>query len=100
MPTTWPSSADPPRGRRVRLGPTALDEERGANVDGGERIEQPVGIAVVGRSVGMLGVEREGDPERHYFSTPVMTMPRMKIRWNAMKRSTGTINVIIVPAWM
>ena len=36
----------------------------------------------------------------HYFSTPVMTMPRVKNRWKIRKRMIGMTIVMIVPAWM
>jgi hypothetical protein len=48
----------------------------------------------------MLGIERERHTELRYFSTPVMTMPRTKTRWNRMKNKTGRNKVIKVPAWM
>ena len=51
----------------------------------------------------MLGVERERDPEgagAGHFSTPVMTMPFTKTRWNTRNRMIGMIIVIRVPAWM
>ena len=49
----------------------------------------------------MLRVEGEGHPKSGaYFSTPLITMPRVKKRWKTMKRSTGITSVIRVPAWM
>ena len=68
-----------------------------------------------GSAVGMLGIERQGDPERAvgpararararprraYFSTPLITIPRVKNRWKTRKIRTGMIIVINVPAWM
>ena len=88
-------------GRRgIGLGPAALDEERRADVGRSERVEQALGVAAVGRPIGMLGIEGQRDPETVYFSTPVMTIPRVKNRWNMRNRMIGMIIVMIVPAWM
>ena len=55
----------------------------------------------VAAGIRVLGVEGHRDPEgRSYFSTPVITTPRMKTRWNIRNRITGTIRVISVPAWI
>ena len=56
-------------------------------------------LAVV-RSIRMLGVERQGDPRAvGHFSTPVMTMPRMKKRWAMKKMTIGITIVMSVAAW-
>jgi hypothetical protein len=88
------------RGLGVRLHPAALDEERGPDLVALQAIEQSLLDARVTRAVRMLGVECQGDSQARYFSTPVMTMPRMNTRWKAMNRRTGTSRVMIVPAWM
>ena len=64
-----------------RLGPAALDEERARDPVPGERGQDRVGRPGGGGAIGMLGVERQGDPERAHFSTPVITIPRVKKRW-------------------
>jgi hypothetical protein len=86
---------------RIRLGPSSLDEERGRHLQPPKAVDQLPRRLSVTRAIGMLGVEGEGHPESGpYFSTPLMTMPRVKKRWNTMKRSTGITSVIRVPAWM
>ena len=50
--------------RRVRLHPAALQEERGSHVEPGERLEEARLGRGVGRSIGVLGVERQGDAKR------------------------------------
>jgi hypothetical protein len=95
-----PVDPDPAGDLGKCLGPAALDEERRPDVGGGKGVEQSVGVTVGGWSIGMLGVEREGDFHGRYFSTPVMTMPRVNTRWKITKRMTGMSRVIIVPAWM
>jgi hypothetical protein len=92
------------RKRRVRLDPAALQEERCADTVAGQDVDDRLMDRRVGRSVGVLGVERQRDAKRirgrAYFSIPVMTMPRMNTRWKTMNSATGTSSVIIVPAWM
>jgi len=82
------------------LDPSALKEDRCAHVQSSELIEDPARVGPMMRAVGVLGVEGEGDPRAvAHFSTPVMTMPRMKKRW-AMKNTTiGMMIVIRVAAW-
>ncbi len=91
---------DAPRRVRVGLDPAALQEERGGNRQAIELIQDGLRIAP-GGPIRVLGVERQGDPERAcYFSTPVMTMPRVKTRWKMRKIRTGMMRVISVPAWI
>ena len=92
---------------RVGLHPAALEEERGRDAAlararrGGRSVDAgPV------RPVGVLGVERQRDPERRrrrrrpaHFSTPLMTTPRMNTRWKTRNSITGITIVIRVPAW-
>ena len=88
--------------RRLRIGldPAPLQEERGGNRQGIELIQDGLRIAP-GGPIRVLGVEGQGDSERAcYFSTPVMTMPRVKTRWKTRKISTGMIRVMSVPAWI
>ena len=71
---------------------------------GSQHLEQPLGAARV-RAVGVLRVERQRDADRShgrpaYFSTPVMTMPRVKKREVSRNAMTGMIIVISVPAWI
>ena len=82
------------------LHPSALKEDRCAHVQSPELIENPSGVRPVMRAVGVLGVEGEGDPRAvAHFSTPVMTMPRMKKRWAMKKTTIGMMIVIRVAAW-
>ena len=77
------------------LHPSALEEDRCAHVQSPEFIEDPSGMRAVMRAVGVLCVEGEGDPRAvAHFSTPVMTMPRMKKRW-AMKNTTIGMMIVI-----
>ena len=94
---------DPCGESRVGLDPAALQEERGADAPRGEQLDDPGGAVLRRRMVRVLRIERERDePLRPggYLSTPVMTMPRVKKRWNAMNRTTGTTRVMRLPAWM
>ena len=91
---------DAARHRRVGLDPAALEEPRRANAALGQHIEDPGVDARSVEPVGMLGVERQTDPEATYFSTPLITMPRVKNRWKTRKIRIGMIIVISVPAWM
>ena len=91
---------DPTGGGRVRLDPAALCEERRMDVRGIERVEHALLHAGAGRAIRVLRVERQGDPERAYRSTPVMTTPRTKTRWKMKNMTTGSTIVMSVPAWM
>jgi hypothetical protein len=95
-----PASDDAARRVRVRLDPATLKEERRPDVAPIQLVEQPLLEAGLSGPVGMLGVEREGDSQTGYFSTPVMTMPRTNARWKTTNRSTGMMSVIMLPAWM
>ena len=65
-----------------------------------ELIEHPRRVVAMVRPVGMLGVEGQGDPRAvAHFSTPVITMPRMKKRWAMKKITIGMMIVISVAAW-
>lgn len=90
---------DAPGQRRVGLGPAALDEEGSPDALGRQLTDgRGLGVAMV-RPVRMLGIEGQGDPKsRGYFSTPLMTMPRVKTPWKAMNSSTGITRVMRVPA--
>ena len=98
---------DAPGGLGMRLDPAALEEPRGGHAALGEHVEDRLAHPRPVRAVGMLGVEGQGHPElgpgprrRAYFSTPLITMPRVKNRWKIRKMITGMIIVISVPAWM
>jgi hypothetical protein len=93
-------SCDPSRRLRVRFGPAALQEERRPDTGRRESIEEWLGIPERRGTVRVLGVERQGNPERVYFSTPVMTIPLVKTRWKMTNSMTGMSSVIIVPAWI
>jgi hypothetical protein len=93
-------SCDPSRRLGVRFGPAALDEERGPDWRARESVKERLGVAERRRPIGMFGVERQGNPERVYFSTPVMTIPLVKTRWKMTNSMTGMSSVIIVPAWI
>jgi hypothetical protein len=84
----------------VRFGPAALQEERRPDTGRRESIEEWLGIPERRGTVRVLGVERQGNPERVYFSTPVMTIPLVKTRWKMTNSMTGMSSVIIVPAWI
>ena len=65
-----------------------------------ELIEHPRRVVAMVRSVRMLGVEGQGDARSlAHFSTPVITMPRMKKRWPRKKMIIGITIVISVAAW-
>ena len=93
-------TGDSPGGLGVRFGPAALEEERRPNAGAGESVEERLGVAEGRWTVRVFGIERQGDSERVYFSTPVMTIPLVKTRWKMTKSMTGMSRVIIVPAWM
>ena len=64
-------------------------------------VEDPGGVVAVVRAIRVLGVEGQRDPQRiGHFSTPVITMPRMKARWAKKKTTIGMTIVISVAAWM
>lgn len=89
------------RQARMGLGPSPLDEEGRAHLEPMQAGDQGRRALAAARPIRVLGVEGQRNPEaRAYFSTPLMTMPRVKKRWKAMKRSTGITSVISVPAWM
>ena len=94
-----PVVGHPAHERGEGLGPSALDEEGGAHVEPHELVDDPFGVVAVMRPIRMLRVERQGDARRiGHFSTPVITMPRMKKRC-AMKNTTiGMMIVISVAA--
>jgi len=87
-------------GRRVRLDPAALEEPRRTHLPGREHVEDALRDPRPVLAIGVLGVERQGDARPGYFSTPLITMPRVKNRWNTRKMRIGMIIVISVPAWM
>lgn len=90
-----------PGHRGVGLGPAALNEEGRAHVRIGQVADHCGLVVATMRPIRVLGVEGKSDTEAGcYFSTPLMTIPRVKNRWKAMNRSTGTTRVINVPAWM
>ena len=62
---------DPPGELGLGLGPAALEEERRGDLARGEDVEEPLGDAGPVRPVGMLGVERQGDPERRRVIGPL-----------------------------
>lgn len=90
-----------PRQGRVRLGPAALHEEGRTHLLPGQLVDdRSLRVAMV-RPVGVLGVKGQSDSKGGcYFSTPLMTMPRVKTRWKAMNSRTGITSVIRVPAWI
>ena len=95
-----PGIGDRARQLRECLCPAPLDEERGTRPGIGQRRQDlGRGIAVV-RAIRVLGVEGERHPHRRcHFSTPVITMPRMKNRCARKKTIMGMTMVISVPAW-
>ena len=94
-------AGDPAPEARVGLDPSALEEEGRVKLETFQLVEDLDGPARLRGAIRVLGVEGEGDPEpAGYFSTPVMTTPRMKTRWKIRKMITGTMSVISVPAWI
>jgi hypothetical protein len=91
---------DPPGGCRMRLDPASLEKPRRADVALREHVEDAVADPRGVEPVGVLGVEGQGDADGGYFSTPLITMPRVKNRWKTRKIRIGMIIVISVPAWM
>ena len=95
------SVRDPSRKLGVRLHPSALEEEGRLQVEALEQVENLHRPAWLGWAICMFCVEGQRDPNlAGYFSTPVITTPRMKTRWKIRNRITGTIRVIRVPAWI
>ena len=84
---------------RVRLRPASLDEEGRRDPGRRQRVEDLLGATGSMAAVRVLCVEGQRDADRH-FSTPVMTMPRVKNRWVSRNAITGMTRVISVPAWM
>jgi hypothetical protein len=89
----------------VGLDPAALEEPRRGDPAVGEDVENRLGPAGPVGAIGMLGVKGQRDPERSadarlrgYFSTPVITIPRVNTRWKIRKITIGMIIVMIVPA--
>jgi hypothetical protein len=82
------------------LHPAALQEEGCADPVPVEQLEEALLDTRCRRSIRVLGIERQGDPEAVYFSTPVITIPRTKKRWKIRNRRIGIASVIRVPAWM
>lgn len=95
---------DLPRALRVGLDPAALEEERRGGVEALEGVEEAWLGGWIGRPIGVLGVEGQRDaearPRRAYLSIPVMTIPRMNMRWKMKNRITGMIRVMMLPAWI
>ena len=86
---------------RDGLDPSALEEDRGTHAEPGKLVEDPAGVLAMVRAIGVLGVECQGDAVAiAHFSTPVMTMPRMKARCAKKKTTTGITIVMSVAAWM
>jgi hypothetical protein len=100
VPDQMPGLRDPRGGLRKGLDPAALQEECRPDRLSIQEVEQTLLYAGRRRPIGVLGVERERDPEAVYFSTPVITMPRTKKRWKIRKAATGTTRVMSVPAWI
>jgi len=95
------AARNPARQVRVCLSPSALEEKGRVELEALQLVEHLDGPARLRRAVRMLGVEGERDPEpAGYFSTPVITTPRMKTRWKIRKMITGTMRVSSVPAWI
>jgi len=93
--------SDPARQVWISLHPSALEKEGGVKLETLQHVQDLDGPGRPRRAIRVLGVEGEGDPElAGYFSTPVITTPRMKTRWKTRNRSTGTMSVMSVPAWM
>ena len=95
------AARDPARQVGVGLHPSALEKEGGIYVEPIELVQHLGGAAGLRRAIRMLRVEGQRDPNvAGYFSTPVITTPRMKTRWEIRNRITGTIRVSSVPAWI
>jgi hypothetical protein len=95
------SACDPSREPRVGLHPSALEEKGRLQLEALQLVEDLDRPAWPRGAIRVLGVECQRNAEAAgYFSTPVMTTPRMKTRWKIRKMITGTIRVIKVPAWI
>ncbi len=97
----------PPGEVGLGLDPATLEEPGGPNVAFGEDLENRLADARPMRPIRMLGVEGQRDPEpgarlrrAAYFSTPLITRPRVKKRWKTRKMTMGITIVSRVPAWM
>ena len=96
---------NPPGAVGIRLRPSALDEERGPDVEPGEGLEEArlgarrpsVGRGAPRRTSARRGTGAAATP---YLSIPVMTIPRMNTRWKMKNRMTGMIRVMMLPAWI
>ena len=98
----WTAAGRPPPHRSPRHGRHRRRPDRPAVRSGAGRRPRPphdlrAGVLSRGRSGPPSGRGRHQERSR---STPVMTMPRTNTRWKATKMSTGTMSVMIVPAWM
>jgi hypothetical protein len=103
---------DPSSQIGMGLDPTALEEPGRDHLAPGEGVEDALGHAGSVGTIGMLRIEGQREPKAgareprdhlraaRYFSTPLITMPRVKKRWNTRKITIGMIIVIRVPAWM
>src|SRR5205085_3152049 len=95
------ATGDSARQVGVGLDPSALDEEGRVQLGALQLVEHLNGPARLRRAVRMLSVEGERYPQQGgYFSTPVITTPRVNTRWKIRKMTTGTMSVSSVPAWM
>ncbi len=93
--------SDPARQVRIRLDPPALEKEGSVKLETLQLVQDLDGPGRPRGAIRVLGVEGERDPKpAGYFSTPVMTTPRMKTRWKIRKMITGTMRVSSVPAWI
>jgi hypothetical protein len=96
-----PVVRNPARQAREGLDPSALEEDSRAHAERAQLVQDPRRVLAVVGPIRMLGVECQGDPNAvAHFSTPVMTMPRMKARCAKKKTSIGITIVISVAAWM
>ena len=91
---------DPPGRIGEGFDPATLEEERGPDAGRAKGVEDFLLDAAAVAPVGMFGIERQGDAQGSYRSTPVITTPRTKNRWKMRNRATGMIIVMSVPAWM
>jgi len=85
---------------REGLHPSALEEDGRRRLEPAELVQHPSGMLAMVWTIRVLGVERECDARSvAHFSTPVMTMPRMKNRWARKKTTIGIAIVMSVAAW-
>jgi hypothetical protein len=95
-----PIGDDSPREIGKGLDPSALEEDRGSQRQAEKLVEHPRGVLAVVRTIRVLRVEGQRNARtRGHFSTPVITIPRMKKRWQAKNSSIGTTIVMRVAAW-